>query len=95
MQDYETRKHFEAAVDDLATLHGVTRDSIREEFKDFLVSEFIIKSSTTELSDYQLKALADKISIFRARMENTPPDERGILNTETFKNILRITLNPK
>lgn len=90
MQNYEHRKKLEASLSDLAKLFGLNIKPLRENWKWFLAREGIIKLSTTELDDEQLKKLADQVSIYNSRIENTPPDERGLLE---FQNILKI--NPK
>ena len=91
-QNYEIRKHYEAAIDDLAKIYGVKRDYLRAKFKAYLMLQKIIGYSTTELSDEMLKELADKISIYVSRMENTPPNERGFVHVMEFDNILKINL---
>lgn len=87
MQDYEIRKHYEAALHSLALMFGFQPRLMRNEFKHFLMEQNVIKQSTTELDDERLKGLADKLSVFHSRMENTPPEERGLLD---FRNILKI-----
>lgn len=91
MQNYEIRKHFEAALHDLAILYNVDKKRLKGGFKLLLSEKKIIKESTTELTDHQLKSLADKLSLYHYRMSNTPPCERGNLN----KNELNIILNLK
>jgi hypothetical protein len=92
MQDYEIRKHYEAAIHDLAKLFNHPPRDLRESFKWYLIRSGYINHSTTELDDEELGKLADKLSIYHSRMENTPPDERGTLE---FKNILLINLKEK
>ena len=84
--DYETRKHFEAALADIAKLYGVKRDNIRESFKWFLIREGYIKDSTNELKTEELQKMADMLSKFYGRMNNTPPERRGVID---FKQILK------
>ena len=76
MQDYETRKHFEASLTDLALLFKENPRKMREMIKWTMTRENIIKSSTTELNDDQLELYASRINRYCVRMENTPPDER-------------------
>lgn len=90
MQDYEIRKHYEAAITDLALFFNVYPIELRGDMKNFLIKKKIIALSTSELYDEQLKRLADQISIFVSRMEKTPPAERGVLEERTFEAILKI-----
>lgn len=87
-QDYENRKHYEAALNDLAVMFKIPTKQMRNDFKLQLIQDKIIIGSSMELTDDQLKEYADKISIYYSRMENTPPPERGLV----LKNILKIQL---
>ena len=84
MIQYNTRKHFEAALHDLADLFGVKRAALRNTFKWYLIRNDYIKESTTELSDKELLKMAQKIQKFKTKMENTPPRERGIIDILTI-----------
>ncbi len=86
MQNYEYRKKLEAAIQHIANLHSIPRDNFREQLKWYLIRQGSIKWSTTELCDGDLKYIADELSTFAARMENTPPDERG--RSIDFKSII-------
>ena len=86
MQNYEYRKQLEAAIQNLADLHGITRDSLRGSLKWYLINKGVIFSSTIELSDGDLKYIADSFSDFAFKMENTPPAERG--NAIDFKTLI-------
>lgn len=80
MISYNTRKHFEAALHDLADLFLVKRAALRDTFKWYLIRNDYIKESTTELSDDELLIMAKQIQKFKIKMENTPPSERGIID---------------
>jgi len=86
MQNYETRKQLEASIQNIADLHNFKRDELRNSLKWYLINNGVIFSSTTELSDGDLKYIADSFSDFAFRMENTPPAERG--NAIDFKTLI-------
>lgn len=74
------RKHFEAALTSIAKLYKVEGAALRDSFKWYLTREGYIKDSTKDLTERELKAIADKLGKFAWRMENTPPDERPTLD---------------
>lgn len=90
-----TRKHFEAALGDIAKLYGVGRDSLRDTLKWWLYRNGFIATSTSELSNAQLSALADIMGKFHWRMGNTPPSERAVLDFNQIFKDLPDNLTPK
>ena len=96
MQDYEIRKHYEAALVDLANVYQIVSPrTLRENFKTFLIEEELIEFSTTELDDEAFKLIADQITIHVTRVKETPTERRGILDRNTFENILKIEIHEK
>jgi hypothetical protein len=93
------RKHFEKIIQEIANMYGETRISIRNEIKDILVERWIIKSSTTELNDEELKKLANLLHGFWADQDQRPPDERSTLNLTNilkyFKHDESLSLQPE
>jgi hypothetical protein len=89
MQNYEIRKHYEAALNSLAIMHGFEHSLLRDQFKRFLIQKKLIVRSTTELSEDSLKELADKMTRYHENMVGRSQEEIGLLK---FDNILSINL---
>lgn len=78
------RQHFEAVIADIAEFYDEDRIALRDETKALLCKRKIIRGSTTELTDEQLKAFANKLSAFYLQEVETPPQFRRELNLETI-----------
>lgn len=76
----QARPHFEAVISDIAYLYQIDRLDLRLEIKQELASYGIIKESTRELREDQLKKYANRLTAFYADQETRPPQERSELD---------------
>jgi len=77
MQNYETRKKFEAAIQSIALLHGIDKQQLRNEIRVYLFDKGLIKLSTKELNAQDFDYIAECLSKLSKRMAHTPPNERA------------------
>lgn len=85
----EQRRHFEASISGMAKTAGLDARRLRDSIKAWLISSGNIKSSTSELAPDELERIAGLLGRLKARTENTPPDERGIMTYDLITNFLK------
>lgn len=68
------RKHFEAVIQSLAYMYNLTRNNLRHDIKYLLIEKKIIKESTKELTEEQLKIYANRLSAFYFDQNNRPAE---------------------
>jgi len=72
----EGRKHLEAVRVDLANRLQIDPMQLRDDIKRVLIDAKIIAFSTTELSDEQLEAYANKLHTYVFHFDENPPEDR-------------------
>jgi len=81
--DLLARPHLEAVITDIANLYCLDKKKLRSRIKRKLQVFKYIKKSTTELSENQLKELANRFSTFyfsQTEKENNQLDELNLNN---------------
>lgn len=70
------RPHFEAVLTDIAELYGLAPLDLRNGIKRRMIHRKEIRTSTTELSEEELKRYANKMTAFYHRQLELEPVER-------------------
>ena len=78
--DQNPRRHFEAAVAGIAATYSVDPFVIRDAVKDELTTKRMIRLSTTELTEEELKAVANKLTAYKFHQDETPPEWKWSLD---------------
>lgn len=74
LEQPNARKHFEAVIQSLSKLYDIPRAKIREWIKCRLKEKKVIKESTKELTEEQLKLYANHLSAFYFDQNDRPPE---------------------
>ena len=82
--DYEIRKSFEAAIADVAKQYGLDHDTLRLEIKAELIAMGVIDKSTNELSDEDLKIMANNLIQVHYFNDTHPPLYKLPLDVRSF-----------
>lgn len=78
------RPHYEAAITDLANMYDWQPKKLRELIKRKLILTKIIKRSTTEFSENELKSIANRLSAFYFQQAESDTPEDLNLNQILF-----------
>lgn len=78
--DQNTRRHFEAAIAGIAEMYSIDPLDVRDAIKDELTTKGMIRLSTTELTEDELKSVANKLTAYKFHQDETPPEWKWSLD---------------